>query len=67
MQIKCPRCGQEHLYDKANPYRPFCSERCKMIDMGKWLQEDYRVPATFGDEDEMASSPDASSDLKKHP
>ena len=65
MQIKCPKCGREILYDPANPFRPFCSERCKMIDLGRWLMEDYRVPAQAGDEEETASNPDANSDLKK--
>jgi endogenous inhibitor of DNA gyrase (YacG/DUF329 family) len=41
--VICPHCGIEHPYDTRNPYRPFCSERCKMIDLGKWANEDYRV------------------------
>jgi uncharacterized protein len=32
------------VWDSANPYRPFCSERCKMIDLGAWATESYRVP-----------------------
>ncbi len=32
-------------------YRPFCSERCKMVDLGRWLSGDYRVPAEAGPED----------------
>jgi len=40
----CPRCKKPaHWTD--NPFRPFCSERCKMIDLGAWANEDYRVPA----------------------
>jgi hypothetical protein len=30
-------------YEAANPFRPFCSERCRLIDLGQWLEEDYRV------------------------
>ncbi len=41
--VACPQCGKEHVWDTANRYRPFCSERCKMIDLGKWANEDYRV------------------------
>ena len=40
--IKCPICGKENDYF-AEPLGPFCSNRCKMIDLGKWLGEEYRV------------------------
>ncbi len=41
--VACPHCGREHQWDVNNPYRPFCSERCKLIDLGKWANEEYRV------------------------
>ncbi len=41
--VTCPQCGKEHAWDTANKFRPFCSERCKMIDLGKWANEEYRV------------------------
>lgn len=41
--VACPQCGKEHVWDTANRYRPFCSERCKMDDLGKWANEEYRV------------------------
>ncbi|MFA5371984.1 MAG: DNA gyrase inhibitor YacG [Sideroxydans sp.] len=41
--VTCPTCGKEHVWDSSNPARPFCSERCKMIDLGKWANEEYRV------------------------
>jgi endogenous inhibitor of DNA gyrase (YacG/DUF329 family) len=41
--VNCPRCGKEHQWDSGNRYRPFCSERCKMIDLGRWANEEYRV------------------------
>jgi endogenous inhibitor of DNA gyrase (YacG/DUF329 family) len=41
--IICPTCGKEHVWDTGNRFRPFCSERCKMIDLGKWANEEYRV------------------------
>jgi|JI8StandDraft_1071087.scaffolds.fasta_scaffold66505_3 hypothetical protein len=40
----CPRCGQASRW-QDNPSRPFCSDRCKLIDLGAWASEDYRVPA----------------------
>ncbi|MGB9179444.1 MAG: DNA gyrase inhibitor YacG [Pyrinomonadaceae bacterium] len=41
---KCPTCGKPVEW-KDNPARPFCSERCKLIDFGRWADEEYRVPA----------------------
>jgi endogenous inhibitor of DNA gyrase (YacG/DUF329 family) len=42
--VKCPRCGQETEFE-GNKYRPFCSERCKLIDFGAWVDEQYNLPA----------------------
>jgi len=41
--VTCPQCGKEHRWDINNRFRPFCSERCKLIDLGKWANEEYRV------------------------
>ncbi len=41
--VACPYCGVEHTWDTGNKSRPFCSERCKLIDLGKWANEEYRV------------------------
>ena len=51
--VICPHCGKEQLWDTSNHFRPFCSERCKLIDLGKWASEDYRV-AQPTDEPEFA-------------
>jgi len=40
--MKCPGCQKETTF-KDNPFRPFCSERCKMIDLGRWAAGDFRV------------------------
>ncbi len=42
--INCPYCKKPSIYSESNPYRPFCSERCKMIDLGDWADEKYKVP-----------------------
>jgi endogenous inhibitor of DNA gyrase (YacG/DUF329 family) len=54
--VRCPACGHDCLYAARNPYRPFCSARCKGVDLGAWANEDFRMPAdtppddqTFGD------------------
>jgi endogenous inhibitor of DNA gyrase (YacG/DUF329 family) len=41
-QIKCPICGKPVEFF-AEPVGPFCSDRCKLIDLGKWLGEEYRI------------------------
>jgi endogenous inhibitor of DNA gyrase (YacG/DUF329 family) len=43
-QVHCPTCGKVLVWDKSNPYRPFCSERCKLIDLGEWASESHRIP-----------------------
>jgi uncharacterized protein len=50
MSLKCPHCGKETSIDAKNPYRPFCSERCKQIDLGFWISGTYRLPAEESDE-----------------
>jgi endogenous inhibitor of DNA gyrase (YacG/DUF329 family) len=42
--VTCPTCGEQSAYTPKNPYRPFCSERCKLIDLGQWATESYRIP-----------------------
>jgi hypothetical protein len=44
--VPCPRCGKPASFSPENPWRPFCSERCKTIDLGAWASEQYRVPDT---------------------
>ncbi|MCX8044284.1 MAG: DNA gyrase inhibitor YacG [Desulfobacterota bacterium] len=41
--IPCPICKKRIAYTDKNPYRPFCSEKCKMVDLGRWLIETYRI------------------------
>ena len=55
-KVRCPACQGWSLFSPANPWRPFCSERCKQMDLGAWASEGFRVPAeappedaTFGD------------------
>ena len=41
--IKCPECGKSTEYSPANEYRPFCSQRCRLIDLGEWIEGNYRI------------------------
>lgn len=42
--VDCPGCGGPSLYAPSNVYRPFCSERCKQIDLGAWASEKFALP-----------------------
>jgi endogenous inhibitor of DNA gyrase (YacG/DUF329 family) len=42
-EVNCPQCGKPALFSPANPSRPFCSERCRLIDLGAWATESYRI------------------------
>lgn len=54
----CPICKQSAEADRAvNSYAPFCSKRCKTIDLGRWLGEGYRIPV---DEEQPGSDAEAS-------
>jgi uncharacterized protein len=44
LQVKCPQCNKPTPYE-GNPWRPFCSERCKLIDLGQWAEGAYAIPA----------------------
>ena len=43
--LPCPTCGKETDFSPKNTYRPFCSERCQLIDLGEWASERFRIPS----------------------
>jgi uncharacterized protein len=43
-KAQCPQCHASILWSTDNPFRPFCSERCKLIDLGQWATGAYRIP-----------------------
>jgi endogenous inhibitor of DNA gyrase (YacG/DUF329 family) len=49
--VNCPRCGIAVAWHPDNPFRPFCSERCKTVDLGAWATERYRVAAVENGQD----------------
>lgn len=55
MQIKCPKCKKPTVYEESNPYRPFCSQRCSLIDLGEWAEERHVIatPITDDNAEEM--------------
>ena len=42
--VNCPTCGKPVPWMSESAFRPFCSERCRNIDLGAWAAEEYRVP-----------------------
>ncbi len=52
LKVKCPTCGETTLFAPSNPWRPFCSERCRNVDLGAWATEGYRVAAKPDDPDD---------------
>jgi endogenous inhibitor of DNA gyrase (YacG/DUF329 family) len=50
--FKCPGCGKPISF-KENPYRPFCSKKCKMMDLGAWFKEEYQISSPMESEDEL--------------
>lgn len=43
--VQCPQCRKDVIWDQLSPWRPFCSKRCQMIDLGEWAAEEKRIPA----------------------
>ncbi len=63
-KVRCPQCGGDALWSPENKWRPFCSERCKQIDLGCWASESYRIAGQVSDEEagvpgmEFANTPE---------
>ncbi len=48
--VACPTCGKDVAWRPENKWRPFCSERCKLIDLGEWAAEKYKMPVAEQDD-----------------
>lgn len=60
--VTCPRCQGDSVYAASNPYRPFCSQRCKASDFGAWADESFRLaPRVQEGDDEL---PEAGSSVQ---
>jgi endogenous inhibitor of DNA gyrase (YacG/DUF329 family) len=53
MRLRCPTCKREIDWSDAHPYRPFCSERCRLIDLGAWLGEKHAIAGNPGELGEL--------------
>jgi endogenous inhibitor of DNA gyrase (YacG/DUF329 family) len=54
VQVKCPCCGKLSAWNQENEARPFCSERCKLIDLGAWASDRYAISGAVTDDDDAA-------------
>lgn len=61
--MRCPICKKDAPYE-GNPFRPFCSERCKLIDLDNWLSGRYRISKPIGINGAMDESPTEEQDAK---
>lgn len=55
MNVKCPTCNKQVEWSPESKWKPFCSERCRLIDLGQWAAEEHRIagePAILADENE---------------
>jgi endogenous inhibitor of DNA gyrase (YacG/DUF329 family) len=57
-EVDCPTCGTKVIWSEASTFRPFCSNRCKQIDLGAWAEEKYAIPAVNLPEDSELDSPE---------
>ncbi|MDG1206881.1 MAG: DNA gyrase inhibitor YacG [Pseudomonadales bacterium] len=58
LKVKCPTCDTSVLWHADNLWRPFCSERCKLIDLGEWADGKRFIPADAEHDDVTASDLD---------
>jgi endogenous inhibitor of DNA gyrase (YacG/DUF329 family) len=56
ISVNCPSCGKQVTWSGQSEWRPFCSERCRLIDLGAWFSEERGIP---GEETESATATDA--------
>lgn len=64
LRVSCPTCQAEVPWSEANPWRPFCSERCKRIDLGDWASNRFVIAASETPEQE-AGLPETANERKQ--
>jgi len=65
-KVRCPQCGDSVNYVLTNQNRPFCSERCKMIDLGAWASDQYAIPGKLQESDDTLKLTE-DEDARRHP
>jgi endogenous inhibitor of DNA gyrase (YacG/DUF329 family) len=54
MKVKCPTCEKDVEWNNEALNRPFCSDRCKLIDLGQWAAEEHAIPGKSAEEELMS-------------
>ena len=62
LKIDCPNCGKHDTWFVENIFRPFCSDRCKLIDLGEWASESRKIPGEPVDFNQLSDDPNDLSD-----
>ena len=62
--VQCPICRSSVVFEES-PFRPFCSERCKLIDLGAWAGEKYRITGESIEQDSLPEEKDSSGEERK--
>ena len=57
--VNCPTCGKTVVWGEISPFRPFCSKRCQLIDLGEWAAEEKRIPSSgdLSESDDWSEEP----------
>ena len=55
-EVSCPHCGKPVPWSPESKWRPFCSERCRLIDLGQWFSEEHAIAGEDADADEWSAS-----------
>lgn len=57
--VNCPTCSKKVIWDELSTWRPFCSKRCQLIDLGEWAAEEKRIPSSGDqtDSDDWSEQP----------
>lgn len=60
LTIECPTCSKTVVWGEISLYRPFCSKRCQLIDLGEWASEEKRIPSQSenSDSDDWSEQPE---------
>ncbi|CAM3550807.1 DNA gyrase inhibitor YacG [Parendozoicomonas haliclonae] len=55
-KVKCPQCGKPVEWKPENKHRPFCSDRCRLIDLGAWAAEEHKIAGNSQFDDVMSEN-----------
>jgi len=65
--VDCPTCGRKAPFTPDNKWRPFCSARCKSVDLGAWASERYRISGDTRDDAASSDEGEAAKDRREGP